>query len=349
MVKFSGQRFSGTQFTENMSKLSMRVNKIQPSLHVISFLVGALVTLGLYIVISSVTSVSSTGFKEQSIRSLSNFKQRGSCEFPIVYNKPPKTAGTYIQTLITDWTRKSGRANYLCGGKRAIETSVYLHECVSREDDGCGVFNAHLVLTPQATTILSQRLPNYRLLTSTRYPAHRIVSFYLQLNLYKTENMSDHDQVEKGLQEYLRHQYNPWAQYNFHTGGYRKKTSCPLRLPERIDIFNVASQYDLVVDANVPEISNIILRDHGLFQFPEDGDPVNVRGAGDMNLSAETLDLIRNVSCVEEELHRAFHMRMASLYEKATGKTCVESGRVEDLKTCLEEEERKNLKHTWLI
>lgn len=332
-----------------MSKYPMRSNKIQPQLHVISFLVGALVTLGLYIVLSSITSVSSTDLSGQSIRSLTSFNLRGSCEFPIVYNKPPKTAGTYVQTLITDWTRKTGRANYLCGGRRAVETSVYLHDCVSRNDDGCGVLNAHLVLTPQATTILKQRLPNYRLLTSTRYPAHRIVSFYLQLNLFKTENMSDPNQVERGLQHYLRNQYNPWGLYNFHTGEYRKKTSCPLRQSERLDIFNLASQYDLVVDANVPEISNVILRDYGLFQFPEIADHVNVRGAGEMNLSKETLDLIRNVSCVEDEMHRAFHMRMGSLYEKATGKTCVESGRIDDLKTCLEEQERENLKHTWLI
>lgn len=334
-----------------MSKFSSgRPTRLQSSLHVISFLTGSLVTLGLYILLTSVTSLSPGELSVRSIRSATGFDAGKVCDFPIVYHKPPKTAGTYIQTLITEWAKRTGRSNYLCGGRRAIETVMYLHECVSREDDGCGILNAHLVLTPQATAILGQRLPNYRLLTSTRYPAHRIVSLFLQLNLFKTENMTDAAAVEKGLQDYLRDQYNPWGQYNFYTGGHRKKTACPLRQSERMDIFNVASQYDLVVDANLPEISNVILKDYGLFQFPEHADPVNVRGAGELKLSEETLDLIRNVSCVEDELHRALHLRMASLYEKATGEACVESGRIDDLKTCLDERERANLKqHTWLV
>lgn len=316
-------------------------------MHLISFLVGALVTLSYHALISFLTNDPLNDIRMQIPNTTKLLEKESRCEFPIVYNKPPKTAGTYIQKLITDWTSRTNRTNYLCGGKRAIETSIYLQECVSRQDDGCGVFNAHIVLTPQAMSILNKRLPNHWLLTSTRYPPHRIVSLFLQLNLYKMDNKSNADEVEKRLQLYLR-QFNPWVHYNFHSGENLKGT-CPLQRSDVVRIFNLASQFDLVVDANIPEESNVILKDHGLFQFPVSITPVNVRGAGDMKLSEKTLELIQNVSCVEDTLHKALHLRMASLYEKASGKHCIKSARIDDLVTCLDVKERVTLQHSWIV
>lgn len=315
------------------------------------------------------------------LRTLS-FASRGTvksqCDFPLVYNKPPKTAGTYVQKVITDWTKRTGRPNLLCRGKRAIETAVYLHECLPRLKDAndveeldriqCSVLNVHLYLTPESRALLNARLPQHRLITSTRYPPHRIVSFFLQLNLAKadditrlnaTENVDTVDEADNSalsvatseqelkLHNFLR-QYNPWALYNFHTGEHRKG-ACPLRHDEKLHIFQLAGRYDLVVDANLPKESNAILRHHKLFTFPDDPFSVNVRGATRMTISKQTKQLIRDVSCVEDTLHKALHIRMASLYEEATGRSCIQSGRVEDLTSCLDAKERKYLMSDWLI
>lgn len=315
--------------------------------YTVSFLLGAVLTFACLTIVSP-SPQDLTALHRRISSSHSTELENHQCPFPIVYNKPPKTAGTYVQTLITNWAAQTGRGNFLCGGRRAVETSVYLQECVPRDDDGCGVVNCHLHLTPESKDILRRRLPNYRALTTTRYPAHRIVSLFLQLNLFKSNEIKDHVEMEKLLQYFLQYKFNPWTLYNFHTGQYRKG-SCPLRRVDTIDIFRLAGQYDLVVDANLPKVSNDILRDHGLFQFPNIADEKNVRGAAHLSLSDETKQMIRNVSCVEDALHKALHLRMASLYEKATGKPCIEHGRIEELSSCLLEMEQRSLNSSWRV
>lgn len=289
-------------------------------------------------------------------------KNPEQCDFEIVYNKPPKSAGTYVQTLMTKWAAQENRQNILCRGKRAIETSVYLKECIPRSDPSrCSVISAHMFLSGEVRSLLSQRLPSHRLLTSTRYPAHRIVSFFLQLNLLnrtKTRTSNDRNSGldEEALNDYLT-RFNPWSLYNFHAGE-KRQGSCPLRLEEINEIFDLASRYDLVVDANLPEQSNIILEHYNLFRFPTetaDSDPqnsrkkVNERGTSNLVLSNKTKGLIKKVSCVEDALHKALHLRMASLMETINGQRCIESGRIENLKTCLDHQERKNLQAQWLL
>lgn len=138
--------------------------------------------------------------------------------------------------------------------------------------------------------------------------------------------------------------------YNYHAGVARTG-NCPLSSQERLDIFDVATKYDVVIDANLVNASNTILEYYGLFQLPKPEMEVtaNVRGTLGLNVSEEVRRMIKSVSCVEDELHRAFHMRMASLYEKITGKKCIRHGDINELGSCMEEHEAEFLKNSWVV
>lgn len=335
---------------KSVARLSMpQIHKKMPVTnviltHIIAFTFGACLTISLY---SFSYLMPHRNKSSTQISSELHNTDQAQCDFELVFNKPPKTAGTFIQTLITEWATRTGRPNILCHGRRAVETAVYLQECLPYNDNTrCSVLNAHLLLTPAVRSLLSTRIPNHRILTSTRYPAHRIVSFFLQLNLAKASSNST---TEADLHSFLRG-FNPWDLYNFHSGE-KRRGSCPLRRDDVIDIFQLAGRFDLVVDANLPEESNIILEHFNLFRFPTGNKQprVNVRGAGNMKISETTKSLIREVSCVENEIHRAMHLRMASLYEKITGKDCIKSGRLPDITSCLDEREKVYLKSQWTV
>lgn len=268
-----------------------------------------------------------------------------NCPFPIVYNKPPKTASSYIQTVIANWTAKTNRGNYMCS-TNPIVTSAILHECLPSAGDACGVFNCHIFMSPAARSLLSKRLPNYRTLTSTRYPPHRIVSYFLQINGFKVTNSPD---FYKALRWYLS-SYNPWRLYNYHTAEERSG-SCPVSIEEMRLIFNLATSFDIVIDANLREESNAILKHFDLFQLPPvaDADRNKERGAYRLALPDEMKDLLRNVSCVEIELHKALQVRMASLYQQATGETCVQHLPRHTLSSCIEEKEKEILKNNLIM
>lgn len=266
------------------------------------------------------------------------------CEFAVVYNKPPKTASTFIQGVITNWTEETRRPNHICANQ-SLESALYLHECLPRAANPCGVVNCHLVLTPSINAILTRRLPNYRLLTSTRYPPHRIVSNFLQVNLFQAHESAI---MHTELTNYLRDKFNPWKLYNYHTGEHRTGC-CPLRMEEKTLIVDAVTKYDLVIDANLPHISNAILKHHGLFQLPVQADRVNNRGASTFTLPTQAVHALQNVSCVEQELHKALQMRMASLYEQATGFSCIQHGRPNDLASCVGTEEKEALRENWLF
>lgn len=265
------------------------------------------------------------------------------CPYPLVYNKPHKTASTYIQGLITNWSKETGRGNYVCAGQ-SLESAIYLPECIPHKSDGCGVVNCHLILSPETTGILDARMPDHRKITSTRYPPHRIISNFLQINQIRHDSVNE---THNALRTYLSKKFNPWKLYNFHTGEDRVG-SCPLKMSDRVMIYNMVTKFDFVVDANLVEESNTILRHNGLFTFPEVSNKVNFRGASGMKLPEDIQQLLRDVACVEFELHKALQMRMASLYEQATGKSCVKHGRPDKMSSCLADKEQIVLKENWL-
>lgn len=265
------------------------------------------------------------------------------CAYPLVYNKPPKTASTHVQFAIADWAARHNRSNYDCS-TQPFETAIYLRECVPRTDDGCGVLNCHVILNTYAMDVVRERLPRFRLVTSTRYPPHRIVSHFLQINRIQA---NDTERLNSRLRSYLQRKFNPWRLFNFHVGTERFG-SCPLRLEESSHIWATMTRYDFVVDANIPEASNVILKHNGLFQLPISSHRENPRGAWATSLSEETLEALHNVSCVEREMHKALLLRMASLYERATGKRCITHGRRAALTSCLEDMERERLKDNWM-
>lgn len=268
-----------------------------------------------------------------------------ACDFPIVYNKPPKTASSYIQTVISNWTRDTNRGNYMCS-TNPIVTSAVLHECLPQEGDACGVFNCHIFMSQAARGLLEQRLPNYRLLTSTRYPPHRIVSYFLQINSLKVDSSPD---FHKALRWYLLN-YNPWRLYNYHTAEERMG-SCPVTNEEMRLIFNLATSFDIVIDANLRDESNAILRNFNMFQLPPvaDANRNKERGAYRLALPNDIKGLLKNISCVEVELHKALQVRMASLYQQATGTSCVQHSPRHTLSSCIEEKEKEVLKDNLIV
>lgn len=266
------------------------------------------------------------------------------CPYPLVYNKPHKTASTYIQSLITNWTAQTNRNNYICAGQ-TLESAIYFPECIPHKPDECGVVNCHLLLSRQTQSILNVRMPGHRIITSTRYPPHRILSNFMQINRFRGESS---DKMYDDVRRYLTRSFNPWTLYNFHTGE-KRLGSCPIKVLDKTDIYQMVMKYDLVIDANLVEESNIILKHHGLFTFPDKASKVNFRGASSLQVPEDIKQLLHNVSCVERELHKALQMRMASLLEKITGKNCVKHGRTHTMTSCIADREKEILGDTWMF
>lgn len=268
--------------------------------------------------------------------------ERKRCDFPIVYNKAPKTASSFLKAVITNWSKEVGRPAYKCPSTN-IRSGILLPDCVPEEPDSCGVLATHLVLNHNARTLLAKRMPDYKVIASTRYPPHRILSLYM----FNRKIHDDDPDLEKGLKYYLD-TYNPWHQYNYLTGEARTG-ECPLDLYQLRDITSLVSTFDIVIDVNVREESNKILKHYNLFQIPEQpdlADRLKEFGAVRANISSEYLDMLRDKACVEFELHRAMQYRMASLYEKATGEKCIQG---DSMNNCITERESEFLKSSWTL
>lgn len=297
-------------------------------------------------------------YQKATFGSMSTVERSGNdynCKFSIIYNKPPKTAGTFIQASIRNWTDSSPWNMENCRGYRAIETNLYLSDCVPREDDGCTVLSSHMILDRHTRRMITERLPSARFLTSTRYPPHRLLSLFLQIRSLSVDQFAGDD---SGKMESLFHsfleKFNPWTVYNYHTGETRTG-ACPLTRMEQTDVLLLAGRFDLVVDASLSNYSNVIMEHYGLFklqmlsEIEQDEPSVNRRGSILYKPSRNTMELIKNVSCVEVELHRALHVRMASLYEQATGNPCINHGNIDSLSTCLDEMERRLMDPSWVL
>lgn len=260
----------------------------------------------------------------------------------LIYNKSPKTASSFIQDLIINWTEREGRPLYQCY-RPPLLTLTNIRSCLPAKPDPCGVFSCHVFLEPYTSRLFTQYFPNHLLATSTRYPGHRIVSMFL----FSRRMRDDDPRVPYALGRFLEG-WNPWTLFNYHTG-LRRTGSCPLSLDEKLDIFAVASRFDVVIDANARTASNIILKHHRLFTLPSVPieDRNKERGAVRVNMSKDLLDALRNVVCVEEELHRAFQFRMARLYEDASGNECIFDQSMPKPDTCIEHEERDSLENYW--
>lgn len=265
------------------------------------------------------------------------------CAFPLVYNKPMKTGSTFIQTEITRWAKRTNRSNYICG-VRWSETAIRLPECVPHDDDGCGIVNCHLHLSPPIVSLLQDRLPGFRLLTSTRHPPLRIVSEFMQLG---KRHVGESKNLTAELSGFLTNVYSPTAMHGYHFG-VLESLRCPLSVVQEARIFNMVAQYDIVIDANLLDVSNTILRHHNLFQL-RPTTRLNERGSARVPLNAQLKQLLRDVSCYEHTLHAALQLRMASLYEEATGRPCVVRGRLNKFTSCLADMEKEVLADEWFF
>lgn len=258
-----------------------------------------------------------------------------TCQYPLVYNKPPKTASSFIRGVIRDWARSTGRRHYYCSALPRV-SNIVLHECIPSHNAGlCSVLNCHFYLDPNAQQLLNERMPNHRLITSTRDPTHRIFSNFLQWRHIKLQD--DAANVTDVMQRFglFLESYNPWFLYNYHTGENRNG-SCPLRSSDKMAIIAMAARYHIVIDVNLRDISNAILKHHGLFQLPEREERPNERGAHLLKIPHGMKRTMKRAACVEKQLHEALMHRMASLYEHATGQKCIF-----DNYNCVEKMERK--------
>lgn len=285
------------------------------------------------------------------------------CNFSIIYNKPPKTASTFIQGKFSSWARKNRRRVFTCTSQAFI-TNLILHECVPQTNDGCGVLNCHVVLSPPLLSFLRTRLPNARLITSTRYPPARILSLYLQIYNLRGSALKNTDGNER-FRRWLKNSYSPWDLYNFHFGHnfpdrlVKKNatgTTCPLSKVETRSILEAISRYDIVIDMNLVEATTTILKHFGLFEIFDSEKRSNNRHSSLTLLDKESLQLLKNVSCVERVIHFGLQMRMASLYSKVSRKSCITAGRLPGfqyskpaVKTCLASAERAALGEEWVF
>lgn len=300
--------------------------------------------LGVSVIVLAITtmSLSLRSFRDQVFESREKIVTKKRCEFPIVYNKAPKTASSFLKAVITNWSRQVGRPVYKCPSTN-IRSGILLPDCVPEEPDSCGVLATHVVLNRNARTLLATRMPLYKVIASTRYPPHRIISLYM----FNRKIHDDDPDLEKGLNYYLD-TYNPWHQYNYLTGEARYG-ECPLDLYQLRDITSLVSTFDIIVDVNLREESNAILKHFKLFQIPEQpdlADRLKEFGAVRANISVDNLELLKRKTCVEFELHRAMLYRMASLYEKATGKKCIQDNSMD---SCISEKESEFLKSSWTL
>lgn len=269
----------------------------------------------------------------------------GGAKQAVIYNKSPKTASSFILNVMINWTKSEKRPLYRCY-LGPLQTSASIKSCVPKRPDPCGVFTEHVFLDPSVTQLFAQRFPNHLLLTSTRYPGHRIVSFFLFIRDFRDDDPT----VLESLSGYLR-RYNPWGLYNYHTGESRDG-SCPLTKDEKKLVYAAVSRFDIVIDLNSVRASNAILKHHNLFTLPERTelkDRHKERGAVRVNMTDELLQLLGTKVCVENELHLAFQFKMADLYERATGEKCMFDPEFPTPDTCVTREERETLKDYWHV
>lgn len=263
----------------------------------------------------------------------------------VIYNKSPKTASSFILGVMVNWTQEVGRPLYRCY-RAPLLTVATIKSCVPKRPDPCGVFTEHVHLNPFIMQLFNERFPNHLLVTSTRYPAHRIVSMFLF-----TRKLSDDDPlVQQRLPGYLR-AYNPWSLYNYHTGEVRTG-DCPITNDEKKRIYAAVSRFDVVVDMNAVRASNVILKHHNLFSLPVrtvNKERYKERGAARVNMTDELLSLLDSKLCVEKELHMAFQFRMADLYDQATGEKCMIKAEFPKPDSCITREEQESLADYWQL
>lgn len=283
--------------------------------------------------------------------------ESSECAFPIVYNKPHKTGSTFLKAHLANWAKSKKRPLYDCGGND-LDSAARLHDCVQAGSSSCGVMNAHLVLSGQTLSYLEKVLPNFRLMTSTRYPPMRILSAFLQYHKIEGADVKGKEGNEL-FRKFMHDIYEEWGLYNFHFGDTRVG-SCPPTRAERAHIYEAMGRYDIVVDLTLPDVSNIILRRFGLFNYTEIMESqsgltaANVRGSSLDALDDESKELMKNKSCIEWAMHRAMQNRMASTYDKARGtfnipysSRCLPPGRLETITSCLEGREKVSLGSVW--
>lgn len=157
-------------------------------------------------------------------------------------------------------------------------------------------------------------------MTSTRKPRDRLLSLFLQTHHTRSQKLGS----DLPLLEQFLTSLNPWALYNYHTGENRKG-SCPITEEDKILLRDAVNQYDIVIDADLKEHSNEILKANDLFLLSDDSS--NRRGAKDLVLTSELKELLKEKTCVEDELHLLFRLRMASSYENVTGTPCLQRTR----------------------
>lgn len=240
------------------------------------------------------------------------------CSYPIVYNKPHKTASTRIQTDILRWASRAKRPAYRCS-PFINQATIEMRECVPEDLSGCAVLATHIILSPVMRQIIENKIGSFRLVTSTRDPSARVLSSYLQQQRIKGSSDIDVEDLQKFLRT-----HNPWKLYNYHTGSNRRGI-CPLSADEKALLPDLVNQADIVVDADLRNVSNAILESNALFKIS--AQKANVRSSKDVVLDEKTKWLLKNITCVEVEIHRLYRLRMASLYEKATGKECLSDKR----------------------
>lgn len=242
------------------------------------------------------------------------------CDAPIVYNKPAKTGSTSIQTAMISWAKSSGRRGIKCSAYIA-KTSMQLRECIPHDSSRCAVLATHIELDAGTRELITKRLGgDFISMTSTRAPQERLVSFYMQTKKIRSAEAQEH----MGEIAAFARGMNPWDLYNYHTGEARTGR-CPLDEMEKRVLVNMVKHYDIVLDMDLPDESNAILKNYDLFQLSKKR--LNNRGSEKLVLNKEARLAIKKVSCVEEEMHRLFRLRMASLYEKATGEPCLSEQR----------------------
>ena len=181
-----------------------------------------------------------------------------------------------------------------------------------------------MVLNPSLERMFERKLGKDVLwMTSTRSGRERRLSHFLQVNRIRHDAAALDD-----LKSYLK-RANPWHDYNYMNGELRN-SPCPVSWTDSQSITEMASKYDIVIDADLPDVSNVILKHFGLFQLTDSS--VNVRGASNLVLDDETEELVKKASCVDEEMHKLLRVRMGSLYEMITGIPC--NNRSKDATPC---------------